>query len=132
MAFVTFRSPCLALYEEHSVIRLVSVFAIQLQTVQLPWCWCTVQFSGKQWGKRLASSVKSNYFTTGQICMCAMCINAFPQFPNYSGVRHEHMTMIWCLSPLIGFFLTPIMGSLSDRLVVKCSEGLPTYYLLKF
>lgn len=25
------------------------------------------------------------------------------------------MTMIWCLSPLIGFFLTPVMGSLSDR-----------------
>ena len=25
------------------------------------------------------------------------------------------MTLIWCLSPLIGFFLTPIMGSLSDR-----------------
>jgi len=31
------------------------------------------------------------------------------------GVLHEHMTLIWCLSPLIGFFLTPIMGSLSDR-----------------
>lgn len=25
------------------------------------------------------------------------------------------MTLIWCLSPLIGFFLTPILGSLSDR-----------------
>ena len=25
------------------------------------------------------------------------------------------MTMIWCLSPLVGFFLTPIMGSMSDR-----------------
>ena len=31
------------------------------------------------------------------------------------GVLHEHMTLIWCLSPLIGFFLTPILGSLSDR-----------------
>ena len=28
--------------------------------------------------------------------------------------------MIWCLSPLIGFFLTPIMGSMSDR----CSSNL--------
>ena len=25
------------------------------------------------------------------------------------------MTLIWCLSPLVGFFLTPILGSLSDR-----------------
>ncbi|CAB4066598.1 SLC45A1_2_4 [Lepeophtheirus salmonis] len=31
------------------------------------------------------------------------------------GVLHKHMTLIWCLSPLIGFFATPIMGSLSDR-----------------
>lgn len=31
------------------------------------------------------------------------------------GVAHEHMTLIWCLSPLVGFFLTPILGSLSDR-----------------
>ena len=29
-------------------------------------------------------------------------------------------TLIWCLSPLVGFFLTPIMGSLSDR----CSSAL--------
>ena len=25
------------------------------------------------------------------------------------------MTLIWCLSPLVGFLLTPILGSLSDR-----------------
>lgn len=31
------------------------------------------------------------------------------------GVEHEHMTLVWALSPLIGFFLTPILGSLSDR-----------------
>jgi len=31
------------------------------------------------------------------------------------GVSQRHMTLIWCLSPLVGFFLTPIMGSLSDR-----------------
>nr|CAI5860425.1 unnamed protein product [Callosobruchus analis] len=31
------------------------------------------------------------------------------------GVEHKHMTLVWALSPLIGFFLTPILGSLSDR-----------------
>ncbi|XP_023323806.1 proton-associated sugar transporter A isoform X2 [Eurytemora carolleeae] len=31
------------------------------------------------------------------------------------GVAQRYMTLIWCLSPLVGFFLTPILGSLSDR-----------------
>ncbi|XP_055324512.1 proton-associated sugar transporter A [Sitodiplosis mosellana] len=31
------------------------------------------------------------------------------------GVQHQHMTLVWALSPLVGFFLTPIMGSFSDR-----------------
>lgn len=31
------------------------------------------------------------------------------------GVEHKHMTLVWALSPLIGFFLTPILGSVSDR-----------------
>ncbi|ERL87048.1 proton-associated sugar transporter A isoform X1 [Dendroctonus ponderosae] len=31
------------------------------------------------------------------------------------GVEHQHMTLVWALSPLVGFFLTPILGSLSDR-----------------
>lgn len=31
------------------------------------------------------------------------------------GVAHQHMTLVWALSPLVGFFLTPILGSLSDR-----------------
>lgn len=31
------------------------------------------------------------------------------------GVEHRHMTLVWALSPLIGFFLTPVLGSLSDR-----------------
>lgn len=30
------------------------------------------------------------------------------------GVTHQHMTLVWGLSPLIGFFLTPVLGSLSD------------------
>ncbi|XP_066149513.1 membrane-associated transporter protein [Euwallacea fornicatus] len=31
------------------------------------------------------------------------------------GVQHQHMTLVWALSPLVGFCLTPILGSLSDR-----------------
>jgi solute carrier family 45 protein 1/2/4 len=31
------------------------------------------------------------------------------------GVDHQHMTLVWALSPLVGFFVTPIFGSMSDR-----------------
>ena len=31
------------------------------------------------------------------------------------GVPVIYMTLIWCLSPLLGFFLVPLLGSLSDR-----------------
>ncbi|KAK7483584.1 hypothetical protein BaRGS_00025137 [Batillaria attramentaria] len=31
------------------------------------------------------------------------------------GVPVSLMTMVWCLSPVLGFFLVPFMGSLSDR-----------------
>ena len=46
------------------------------------------------------------------------------------GVLHEHMTLIWCLSPLIGFFLTPIMGSLSDRCKSNLGRRRPFIILL--
>ena len=47
-----------------------------------------------------------------------------------AGVLHEHMTLIWCLSPLIGFFLTPIMGSLSDRCKSNLGRRRPFIILL--
>lgn len=31
------------------------------------------------------------------------------------GVQHQHMTLVWALSPIVGFFLTPLLGSFSDR-----------------
>ena len=40
------------------------------------------------------------------------------------GVSQTHMTLIWCLSPLVGFFLTPILGSLSDRYCLFISSSL--------
>lgn len=31
------------------------------------------------------------------------------------GLDHSVMTMFWALSPLLGFFISPILGSISDR-----------------
>jgi solute carrier family 45, member 1/2/4 len=31
------------------------------------------------------------------------------------GIEHKHMTMVWALSPLVAFFVAPILGSISDR-----------------
>lgn len=46
------------------------------------------------------------------------------------GVSHRHMTLIWCLSPFIGFFLTPILGSLSDNCRSKLGRRRPFIILL--
>lgn len=31
------------------------------------------------------------------------------------GITHQHMTMVWAFSPFLAFFLSPIIGSISDR-----------------
>ncbi|KAL3276923.1 hypothetical protein HHI36_012289 [Cryptolaemus montrouzieri] len=46
------------------------------------------------------------------------------------GVEHQHMTLVWALSPLIGFFVTPILGSLSDRCPFKFGRRRPFIILL--
>lgn len=46
------------------------------------------------------------------------------------GVAHEHMTLIWCLSPMVGFFLTPVLGSLSDRCRSQLGRRRPFIILL--
>ncbi|XP_045469449.1 proton-associated sugar transporter A isoform X2 [Harmonia axyridis] len=46
------------------------------------------------------------------------------------GVEHQHMTLVWALSPLIGFFLTPVFGSLSDRCPLKFGRRRPFIILL--
>ena len=40
------------------------------------------------------------------------------------------MTLIWCLSPLLGFFLVPLLGSLSDRCKLKLGRRRPFILLL--
>lgn len=46
------------------------------------------------------------------------------------GVQHQHMTLVWALSPLVGFFLTPLLGSLSDRCRWRMGRRRPFIILL--
>ncbi|XP_018392857.1 PREDICTED: proton-associated sugar transporter A [Cyphomyrmex costatus] len=46
------------------------------------------------------------------------------------GVDHQHMTLVWALSPLVGFFVTPILGSISDRCKLKYGRRRPFILLL--
>ncbi|XP_055385034.1 proton-associated sugar transporter A [Condylostylus longicornis] len=46
------------------------------------------------------------------------------------GVEHQHMTLVWALSPLVGFFLTPILGSMSDRCKLNLGRRRPFIILL--
>ena len=60
--------------------------------------------------------------------LCAMKIGFQGQI--FPGVSQSHMTLIWCLSPLVGFFLTPILGSLSDRCKSTMGKRRPFIILL--
>ncbi|KAM3967239.1 loss of visual transmission [Aphomia sociella] len=48
------------------------------------------------------------------------------------GVPHHQMTMVWALSPLIGFFMTPLLGSLSDRCKSRFGRRRPFIVLMSF
>ncbi|XP_055854045.1 proton-associated sugar transporter A [Episyrphus balteatus] len=48
------------------------------------------------------------------------------------GIEHKHMTMIWGLSPLLGFFLAPLLGSVSDRCQLSFGRRRPIISLLSF
>ena len=48
------------------------------------------------------------------------------------GVPVAFMTLVWCVSPLLGFFLVPIMGSLSDRCPLKLGRRRPFILLFSF
>ncbi|KAL8623479.1 hypothetical protein ACOMHN_015687 [Nucella lapillus] len=41
------------------------------------------------------------------------------------GVPVSLMTLVWCLSPVLGFFLVPVMGSLSDRCPLRLGRRRP-------
>lgn len=46
------------------------------------------------------------------------------------GVQHQHMTLVWALSPLVGFFLTPVLGSVSDKCRLNLGRRRPFIILL--
>lgn len=46
------------------------------------------------------------------------------------GVQHQHMTLVWALSPLVGFFLTPVLGSISDKCRLPLGRRRPFIILL--
>ncbi|XP_060526488.1 proton-associated sugar transporter A isoform X2 [Cylas formicarius] len=46
------------------------------------------------------------------------------------GIEHKHMTLVWALSPLIGFFLTPVLGSLSDRCPLRVGRRRPFIFAM--
>ncbi|XP_023169554.2 proton-associated sugar transporter A isoform X2 [Drosophila hydei] len=46
------------------------------------------------------------------------------------GVEHQHMTLVWALSPLVGFFLCPILGSFSDRCKLNMGRRRPFIIIL--
>ncbi|EDW81615.2 uncharacterized protein Dwil_GK10931 [Drosophila willistoni] len=46
------------------------------------------------------------------------------------GVEHQHMTLVWALSPLVGFFLCPFLGSISDRCKLNMGRRRPFILLL--
>ena len=46
------------------------------------------------------------------------------------GVEHSKMSLVWALSPLVGFFITPLLGSLSDRCHLSLGRRRPFIVLL--
>lgn len=46
------------------------------------------------------------------------------------GIEHKHMTMVWALSPLIAFFVAPVLGSISDRCSSRFGRRRPIIVIL--
>lgn len=71
---------------------------------------------------------------SGTVCGIEFCYAAETAFVTpillSLGLNIKFVTMIWCLSPLIGFFLTPVLGSLSDSCEAKFGRRRPFILLL--
>lgn len=66
---------------------------------------------------------------TAAVCGIELCYAAETAFVSpillKLGVPVIYMTWVWCLSPLLGFFLVPLLGSMSDRCRLKLGRRRP-------
>lgn len=46
------------------------------------------------------------------------------------GIEHKHMTLFWSISPFLGFFLSPVLGSISDRCTSPFGRRRPIIFTL--
>nr|XP_054767294.1 membrane-associated transporter protein-like [Lytechinus pictus] len=71
---------------------------------------------------------------SGTVCGIEFCYAAETAFVSpillRIGIPQRFMTMIWCLSPLLGFFLMPLLGSASDRCSSRLGRRRPFILLL--
>ncbi len=71
---------------------------------------------------------------SASVCGIEFCYAAETAFVSPTllqiGVPVYYMTLIWCLSPLLGFFLVPLLGSMSDRCRSKLGRRRPFILLL--
>ncbi|GBN63701.1 Membrane-associated transporter protein, partial [Araneus ventricosus] len=66
---------------------------------------------------------------SGTVCGIEFCYSAETAFVTpillSLGLNIKFVTMIWCLSPLIGLFFTPILGSMSDSCEYRMGRRRP-------
>lgn len=46
------------------------------------------------------------------------------------GIDHSKMTMVWSMSPVLGFFIAPLLGSFSDKCRLSCGRRRPFIFAL--
>ena len=85
-------------------------------------------------GKALRKTKLQLVRISAAVCGIELCYAAETAFVSpillKLGVPTTLMTMVWCLSPLLGFFLVPIMGSLSDRCRFRIGRRRPFIILM--
>ena len=71
---------------------------------------------------------------TAAVCGIELCYAAETAFVSpillKLGVPVIYMTWVWCLSPLLGFFLVPLLGSMSDRCRLRLGRRRPFILLM--